>query len=185
MDAKRADTASAGPARPGGEDAKDLEYLLGRVGAGDQAAFAAVYSRVAGPVFGLARTMAGDSGWSQEVAAGALTEVWRAAPQYDPTQASAQSWIMRIARQHVVSHLRAARTGKNHREGARLDQHRTGQPAPDTAITSGPVCGDERQAVLLALYGGYTREEISDRLGLTRETTARLIRDGLGQARGA
>lgn len=185
MNAKRADIVSAGPVRPDGDDPEDLGHLLGRVAAGDQAAFAVVYRQVAGPVYGLARAMAGDADWSQQVAAEALTEIWRAAPRYDPSEDSAQSWVMRIARRHVVSHLRAARTGKGHQGRAWLDRQRASQPAADAPGAAGPVCAAEDEAVLLALYGGYTQDEISNQLGFSREAVAGLLRDGLRRTKPA
>jgi RNA polymerase sigma-70 factor (ECF subfamily) len=182
MNGGRPGHAPTGPAWPGRKNPEDLEHLLGRVASGDNQAFAMVYDQLAGPVLGLARAMAGDSAWSQEVAAEALTEVWHAAPRYDPSGASARSWVMRVARQHVASRLRAARTEAGRRDPAGLDGHRTSQPAADTPSVAAPASGAEHQAVLLALYGGLTQDEISDRLGLTAEAVAGLIRDGLVQA---
>lgn len=179
--AKRADIASAGPAHPDKKNCGNLEHLLGRVAHGDEAAFAAVYDQAAGPVYGLACAMTGDAEWSQEVAAAALTEVWRAAPQYDPAQAGALAWIMTVARQHVVAHLRAARTRRARQNRAWPARHRNGHPAGDARSVIGSGCAPEQQAVLLALYGGYAQGEISDRLGLTPQVVAELIRDGLVQ----
>ncbi len=157
----------ARPARPRAASG-DLDYLLGRVAAGDAAAFAKVYDQVAGPVYGLAYSMAGEPGWSQELAAEALAEVWRTAPGYDRSEASALPWVMRIARQHIVRHVRAAGT--------------RGQPAASPPSADAGPRGAEQQAVLLALRGGYTQDEISTRLGLTAEAVAGLIRGGLRQA---
>ncbi len=74
--------APRGPARG---DA-DLDGLLTLVGRGDQAAFEAVYDRVAAPVFGLIRRVLRDSAQSEEVAQETLLEVWRTAERFDPAR---------------------------------------------------------------------------------------------------
>ena len=62
--------------RPSGDEAElDLEALLDGVAHGDQAAFEAVYDRVAGPAFGLIRTVV-----------------------QDPAQSAARRWAIIMAR---------------------------------------------------------------------------------------
>jgi RNA polymerase sigma-70 factor, ECF subfamily len=171
MRSKRADAARAEPAQPDDSRQADLHELLGRVADGDEAALAAVYDQMAGVIYGLAGSMTDDVGWSRELTKGALTEVWRTAPSYDRSEGSARSWIVQTARRHIASRVLAARNGPGDRDLA--------WPDGDGLDVREPGGQPEHLAVLLALHGGYTRNEISDRLGLAPETVARLIREGL------
>ncbi len=185
MNEDRADLTSAGPGQLGQGNPENLERLLGRVTGGDKRAFAAVYDQMAGPVYGLACAMTGDAEWSRELAVQALTEVWRTASRYDPSGGSAQSWVMSGARQHVVRQLRAARTTDRTKEGRRIparpDGPRTGDFGAGPLSVPGLPQGPERQAMALALDGGYTQDEISERLGLAPDTVAELLSAGLLQ----
>src|SRR5262249_61534846 len=71
---------SRGTAAPPGVD---LAALLALVAKGDQAAFEAVYDRVAAPVFGTVRNVVRDPGLSEEVTQEVFVEVWRAPPPVD------------------------------------------------------------------------------------------------------
>ena len=75
--------------------------------------------------------------------------------------------------------VRAARAAKEHQEPARPDREDIGLPNVDTPGESGRPGGMEQQVVRLALYGGYTQDEIGELLGLAPATVAGFIRDSL------
>ena len=66
-----------------------LDGLVTLAGWGDQAAFEAVYDRVAAPVFGLIRRVLRDSAQAEEVAQETLLEIWRTAARFDPARGAA------------------------------------------------------------------------------------------------
>ena len=66
----------------------DLAALLAEVAKGDQAAFEAVYDRVAAPVFGTVRSVVRDPSLSEEVTQEVFVEVWRAASRFDAGKGS-------------------------------------------------------------------------------------------------
>ena len=186
------------PIRPAPEAAEQggtsLDGLLTLVGRGDQAAFEAVYDRVAAPVFGLIRRVLRDSAQSEEVAQETLLEVWRAAARFDPARGSAVTWVMTIAHRRAVDRVRSE-TAAAEREAR----------AASAAV---PVLADEvaeavessleaervsrcldgltelqRESIRLAYYAGYTYPQVASALGVALGTVKTRIRDGLKRLR--
>jgi RNA polymerase sigma-70 factor, ECF subfamily len=166
----------------------DIDNLMRRVAGGDREAFPALYDAIAPRVFGLVRRVLRDPGLAEEVAQEALVEVWRTAARFDPSRGSAAGWIFTIAHRRAVDRVRA--------EQAAADRERR------TATTSVPfddvieevtarleqqevrrclraLTRLQREAILLAYYGGLTYREVADRLGTALPTVKTRMRDGL------
>jgi pimeloyl-ACP methyl ester carboxylesterase len=80
--------------------------LLARVAVGDQAAFDAMYDRVAAPVFGTVRSVVRDPGLTEEVTQEVFVEVWRAASRFDASKGSPMAWVATIAHRRAVDRVR-------------------------------------------------------------------------------
>jgi RNA polymerase sigma-70 factor (ECF subfamily) len=170
------------------EDGQDLSGLLARVARGDHAAFEALYDRLAGPVYGVARKVLRDPAQSEEVAQEVMLEVWRSASRFDASRGSAVAWVMTIAHRRAVDRVRA--------ENASV--------AREQKLAPGPVSGDDvsqlvemaldrqrvrrcmgslttlqAEAIKLAYYGGYTYPQVAGLLGVAPGTVKTRIRDGL------
>jgi RNA polymerase sigma-70 factor (ECF subfamily) len=178
-----------GSTTPGWPDTVDR--LLGRVARGDRDAFAAVYDQVAGPVYGLVQRMLGDPARAERVTAEVLTEVWRTASKFSPSDGSGISWIMTIARRRAVGAIRKPPGRRAHRpdlaqivkdisERAGLD--RPGKPEaglPDEGVGLAALPEPQRQALVLICYGGYGQGQAASLLGVPAGRVAGWIREGL------
>ncbi len=177
----------------GGEPDSDLDELLDRVARGDHAAYEVVYDRLAGPVFGLIRTVLRDPAQSEEVAQEVMLEIWRGADKFDRGRGSAMTWTMTIAHRRAVDRVRSA-TAQAHRDqesAARLSLT-TNEVAEEAeaSIERERVrrCLDaltdlQRESVLLAYYGGYTYPDVARLLNVAVATIKTRIRDGLTRMR--
>jgi RNA polymerase sigma-70 factor (ECF subfamily) len=178
----------------GRDRAAAVDHLLPQIAHGDQEAFASVYDYVAGTVYGLVRRMVEDPARSESLTRDVLTEVWRTASLFRPSAGSGMSWIMAITRRHVIAYVRTARPAAG--SGVSWRPHLS-QVVNDVAEQAGvsprgePTADGlaqlpepQRQALLLAYYGGYTRDQVAEFLVVPPGTVSAWIRDGLPRLRG-
>jgi RNA polymerase sigma-70 factor (ECF subfamily) len=173
--------------RPEGSE-QYLEGLLARVARGDQAAFEAVYDRLAGPVYGLIHKVVRDAAQSEEVSQEVLLEVWRTATRFDPAKGSAATWVMTIAHRRAVDRVRAAAaTAAREQRSAQVPMpHDEVADTVEASIDRERVrrCLDgltepQRESITLAYYGGYSYRQVSSLLNVALSTIKTRIRDGL------
>ncbi len=180
--------AEVTPASPSGGD--PLEGLLGLVAGGDEPAFAELYRRVAPAVFGLVTKVVRDPAQAEEVTQEVFVELWRTAPRFDPARGAARSWIMTCAHRRAVDRVRSAeRAARRDDLVGRRDQGRPYDEVVEQVETSlarehvrrglDALTDLQREAVVLAYYGGYTHREIAELLGVPSGTVKTRLRDGL------
>ncbi|HKE98341.1 MAG TPA: sigma-70 family RNA polymerase sigma factor [Actinomycetes bacterium] len=167
-----------------------LEQLLTKVARGDQKAFAALYHRVAGSVFGLVKRVVRDPAQSEEVTQEVFVELWRTAARFDPDRGSALSWVMTTAHRRAVDRVRSAQRAVEREDMA----GRRGQERPYDEVAEqvesrlereqvrhalDSLTDLQREAVTLAYYGGYTYREVAELLDVPLGTIKTRLRDGL------
>ncbi|WP_254552238.1 sigma-70 family RNA polymerase sigma factor [Kitasatospora sp. MMS16-BH015] len=170
--------------------AEDLPRLLQRAGRGDEAAFEALYHAVAGPVYGVALRTLRSQVHAEEVAQEVLLELWRTAAAYRPERGSVLTWALTIAHRRAVDRVRATQASveRDRRVWVR-EAAAPSEPPEEQAVRSldrqrvrqalAQLSAAQREAVVLAYYGGYTQREIACRVGVPLGTVKTRIRDGL------
>jgi len=160
-----------------------------RVSRGDEQAFAGLYDRTAGAVYGLARRVVRDPARAEEVMQEVLLQVWRSASRYERGRGSAKSWILTLAHRRAIDAVR--------HDQASTDRERrydwTGGPEVDVVDDEvtlrmehqqvrrclGSLTDLQREAVGLAYYGGHTYAETAKLLEVNPATVKTRMRDGL------
>ncbi|MFJ8882749.1 ECF RNA polymerase sigma factor SigK [Streptomyces sp. NPDC102402] len=159
-------------------------------GEGDREAFAGIYDVTAGPVMGLVRRVLRDSAQSEEVTQDVLLEVWRTSGRYRPDRGSAMTWIMTLAHHRAVDRVRAAQASQDRElRAAMLSEDTPFDEVTERVETRMEwqqvrrcvrgLTDIQREAVVLAYYGGHTYKEIAQSLSLPLGTVKTRLRDGL------
>jgi len=167
--------------------------LLERIAQLDVDAFEMLYDRYGGPVYSLACGMLRDVQAAQEVAQDVFLGIWRgAARAFDDRRGNPRSWILSLAHHKSVDAVRRRRR----QTVSQLDE----TMADDVDIVAdairklegervqqalGALAVEQRTALVLAYYGGYTQREIADRTGAPLGTVKTRMRDGLLRLRAA
>jgi len=171
-------------------DESDGDLLL-RIGAGDAAAFDALYRRYVRSVLALALRRLGDRGKAEDAVQETFVSIWRSARTYRPERGEGAAWIYTVARNAIVDRARA-----------RTDI--PGDPPEVASPERGPAelaeAGDvswrvhraladlsrpERTVLELAYWGGLSQSEIAEFLGIPLGTVKTRTRSGLGRLAGA
>jgi RNA polymerase sigma-70 factor, ECF subfamily len=169
------------------------EELLSAVGGGDDRALAELYDRFGRIAYGLAFRVLRDKALAEDAVQEAFLAVWRTADAYRRERAKPATWILTLVHRRAVDLVRredrrrgepleesaeAEATGPTVPEEADLRERRA---AVQTALRRLP--DDQRQALELAYYGGYTQSELAERLGVPLGTVKSRMFTGLKQLR--
>ncbi len=167
----------------------DLDTIIAQVAAGDQAAFATLYDRLAPTVFGVIRRVLRDPAQSEEVTQEAFLEIWRQAARYDPAKGSVPTWAVMIARRRAVDRVRSEQAHRDRQERIATGERDLADTPEDTAmeledrqrarVAMAALSDLQREALELAFYEGLTHVQIADRLDIALGTVKTRIRDGL------
>jgi RNA polymerase sigma-70 factor (ECF subfamily) len=101
------DAPTGRPTGPSIDTTSDVS-LMRRVIEGSQDALAVLYDRHGGAVFRAALRTSRDQSIAAEVVQETFLALWNRAELFDPARGSLPSWLLTIARNRAVDHLRAA-----------------------------------------------------------------------------
>jgi RNA polymerase sigma-70 factor (ECF subfamily) len=174
------------------------DALVGLVARGDEQALAALYDRYGALAYGVARRIVRDPQLAEDAVQEGFVNVWRTAKSFRPDRSRAASWILMLVHRRAVDIVR--------REERRGTDSLDIDDAPDIAASpgeGGDVAGSalgqlqrewaqrilaklpdqQREALELAFYGGYTQSELAERLGVPLGTIKSRMFTGMARLR--
>ncbi len=171
--------------------------LVAGLAATDEVAAAAFVRRFQNAVFGLAVSITRDAALAQDVGQEVFVRAWRAAATYDPRRASVLTWLLTITRNAAIDAVRARRQTPTD-ELVLEELLAATLQAPDAAeeavrhaewqaaiVRLRELPPEQARAVVLAVIGGSTAQEVSEHEGIPLGTAKTRIRTGLRQVRKA
>lgn len=159
---------------------------------GEHGAFDALFRQLSGPVYRAALAIIRDPAQAEEVAQEVLLEIWRTAGHFDPDKGAAQAWALTIARRRAIDRVRsvtADATRERRNTGAAVSWDHVSEAVEDildrerlTSSLNG-LTAPQRQAIMLAFYGGHSYSEVAVILDIAVGTVKGRIRAGLARLR--
>jgi RNA polymerase sigma-70 factor (ECF subfamily) len=169
------------------------ESLLVGLGSGDPDASAAFVRRFQRRVYGLTSLILRDRGAAEEAAQETFVRAWRHAGAYDSARGSVAAWLLKIARNVSLNMLPARRPDPVDPQ-VLLDLEPTGPSGVrdhgDWVAEIEPLRealrrlpGEQRRAVVLAAFYGFTASEVSELDGVPLGTVKTRIRAAMAKLR--
>ena len=170
--------------------------LLVRVGSGEQAGVAALYGSVSSRVFGLILRVLVNRAQSEEVLQEVFLEIWQSASRFAPNKGQGRTWVMTIAHRRAVDRVRASQSSADRdvRAGFKdlgvahdsvAERVELGIEGERVVAALAGLPEAQREALVLAYYGGYSQNEIAALVGAPLGTIKTRMRDGLTRLRTA
>jgi RNA polymerase sigma-70 factor (ECF subfamily) len=166
--------------------------LIGRIGTGDEEAFAQLYDRFSPGLYSMVIKMTSDEAEAEDVLQDAFAHIWRKAASYDPRRSAPFTWAVMVTRNKCIDRLRvrqrfnkiADRYAQEVASHADVDEYSAEeagmreQRARVRAALAG-MAPEQQQAIELAFFNDLTHEQIAERLGAPLGTVKARIRRGL------
>ncbi len=168
------------------------EALVALVARSSDDALAEIYDRFGGVAYGLALRIVRDRALADDAVQEAFLAVWRSAPRFVPERARASTWILTLVHRRAVDlvrrqerrRLEPLEEGIESAAGESTEEavwHRLERERVQDALRRLP--DQQREALELAYYGGFTQSELAERLGQPLGTIKSRMFNGLGRLR--
>jgi RNA polymerase sigma-70 factor (ECF subfamily) len=168
------------------------EALVALAARSEHSALAELYDRFGRPAYGLAFRVLRDEALAEDAVQDAFLAVWRTAARFVPERGKASTWILTVVHRRAVDLVRReerrradtleqapeqeADTAVDEEAWLRLQRERV-----QAALTRLP--DQQREAIELAYYGGFTQSELAERLGQPLGTIKSRMFMGLARLR--
>jgi RNA polymerase sigma-70 factor (ECF subfamily) len=168
------------------------EAVVALIARSDEVALGELYDRYGRPAYGLALRVLRDEALAEDAVQEAFLAIWRGAEKYLPERAKASTWIMTLVHRRAVDLVRR----EERRRAEPLAEFETDSGGPSAADSAwlrlerervqaalSQLPDQQREAIELAYYGGFTQSELAERLGEPLGTIKSRMFSGLARLR--
>ena len=137
-------------------------------------------------VLGMARLVVLDPATAEEVAQDTFVALWKGWGQVDLRRGSLRSFLLAIARHKAIDRVRSNEARSRATKALQGDSSDVVDNAEESILTRSELFGAlkrltkvQREALVLAYFGGLTYREVAQELGVPEGTAKTRLRDGL------
>jgi len=171
--------------------------LVAAVVDGSQTALAELYDRFSRRAYSLARRLCGDDGLAEDVIQEVFLAFWKAPDRFDAARGSFATWILTLTHHRSVDAVRRESAIRRRTVSATDDgdewsaEHGPGADqgamealsAAEVRTALGQLPADQRKALALAYFGGYTQREVATLTGVPLGTVKSRMFSGIKRLR--
>jgi RNA polymerase sigma factor (sigma-70 family) len=167
------------------------EALVALAARSEQAALAELYDRYGRAAYGLALRVLRDDALAEDAVQEAFLSMWRTASRFVPERGTASTWILTLVHRRAVDVVRREQRRRAdplervpEPGGGAVDEEawvRLQRERVQAALKQLP--DQQREALELAYYGGFTQSELAERLGQPLGTIKSRMFMGLSRLR--
>jgi RNA polymerase sigma-70 factor, ECF subfamily len=168
-----------------------------RMDLSDPAAFARLYDEHSGSVYGAALRVLGNPATAQDVAQDVFLRLWRDPGRFDARRGDLGAYLRLMARSRALDLWRTAQAAGRATDRMKIAagrdvprpeeqpavQAESGERRRTVRAALGTLPPPQREAVVLAYWGGLTADEIARRAGVPVGTAKSRVRLGLQRMR--
>jgi RNA polymerase sigma-70 factor, ECF subfamily len=155
---------------------------------GDREALRYLYVHYADHVYGYVSSIVRDEFEAEDVTQHVFAKLMTALPKYEPREVPFSAWILRVARNVAVDHMRQRRAipcDEVRDPGVESDDDASRHRSLDLRDALATLPEDQRQVIVMRHLVGLTPGEIATRLGRTEPSIHGLHHRGRGALRTA
>ena len=168
------------------------EAVVALVARSDEDALAELYDRFGRTAYGLALRVLRDRSLAEDAVQEAFLVAWRTADTFMPERARASTWLLTLVHRRAVDLVR--REQRRRAEPIEVAGEQSGEGSADEAVwlryerervqaALRQLPDQQREALELAYYGGFSQSELAERLGQPIGTIKSRMFSGLGRLR--
>lgn len=175
----------------------DDGQLVALVAQRDAGALEALYDRFGKVAYSLARRILADETMAQDVVQEVFLSLWRDASRFDPAKGSVSTYLLSMTHHRAVDAVRREENLRRHRttdevlefEASQQDdveaQVEAGERRAQVRGALGQLPAPQREALLLAYFGGYTQREVATLVGVPLGTVKTRMAAGMRKLKDA
>jgi len=163
--------------------------LIERVRIREHQAMAEIFDRYAGLVYSVALRVLKDSGHAEDVTQEIFFQLWRNPDSFSSSRGALATWLLVVARNRAIDHLRQRRPGEPVDEvvvaSATNIQSETERSIMMQRVRGiiGDLPQEQQQSLQMAFFDGLSHSEIAEKTGQPLGTVKTRIRSALTSLR--
>jgi RNA polymerase sigma-70 factor, ECF subfamily len=159
--------------------ADEEKALMRRISVGDEAAFEALYDRYSRLLYSVVLSVVKHPPEAQDILQELFLHIWHQSKQFNAERGSVYSWLVTMTRNRAIDRLRSKGYRERQQESTNDEGMTMSEDRERVHNALAQIPAEQRDALMLAYFQGYTQTEIAELLHIPLGTIKTRMRQGL------